>query len=82
MPKVMETTMAVCTFDNPATMCRECWQDQELVCSYDFILFALPDAPGETQPIPGRYLFFGANIGPIIKGQIVGDQDAIHPDSR
>ena len=26
--------MAVCTYDNPSTMARECWQDVRLLCHY------------------------------------------------
>ena len=26
--------MAVCTYDNPSTMARECWQDGLLFCHY------------------------------------------------
>ena len=26
--------MSVCTYDNPATMRRECWENGKLVCAY------------------------------------------------
>lgn len=65
--------MSVCTYDNPATMARECWQNGELLCHYSFKL--LP--PFAKTTIPGRYFFFGANIGPWKEGQVVGSKDAM-----
>jgi hypothetical protein len=65
--------MTVCTFDNPATLRRECWKDQKLYCSYDAAL--LP--PFAKRPIPREHFFFGANIGPWLSGQKVGDPAAI-----
>lgn len=64
--------MAVCTYDNPSTMARECWQDGEMLCHYQAILFHL-----KPFPVPSDLFFFGANIGPWKAGQIVGDKDAI-----
>lgn len=69
----------VCTFDNPATMRRECWQDGQIVWSCDALALHLKPPPGETQPIPRDRFFFGANIGPWKKGQKVGDPEAIDP---
>lgn len=63
--------MSSCTFDNPATYRRECWQDGELLCSYSHKLLC---EPGQ---IPGRYLFFGANIGHWKAGQLRGDREAM-----
>ena len=63
--------MAVCTYDNPATMARECWQDGKLICHYKASLLYL------REPIPSEYFFFGANVGPWQEGQLVGDPDAI-----
>lgn len=63
--------MTVCTFDNPATMSRECWQDGRLICSYSMELLT------SKQPIPGNQFFFGANIGPWDTGQYVGDLNAM-----
>lgn len=65
--------MAVCTYDNPATMARECWQDGKLLCHYTAQL--LP--PFAREPIPAENFFFGANIGPWKLGQMVGDAEAI-----
>lgn len=63
----------VCTYDNPVTMARECWQEGRLICSYAMQL--LP--PFAREPIPREYFFFGANIGPWKLGQMVGDAKAI-----
>ena len=73
-----EKDMAVCTYDNPATMARECWQDGELICHYAFQL--LP--PFAKEPIPTRHFFFGANIGPWKLGQMVGDAVAMTANAK
>ena len=65
----------VCTYDNPATMARECWQCGTLLCHYSFEL--LP--PFAIRPIPAEKFFFGANIGPWKLGQMVGDAEAMVP---
>lgn len=65
--------MSVCTYDNPATMARECWQNGEMLCHYAFQL--LP--PFAKEPIPAEHFFFGANIGPWKLGQMVGDAAAM-----
>ncbi len=64
--------MAVCTYDNPATMQRECWQNGRLLCAYSHSI--LQDVARE--PIPGRLLFFGANVGDWKAGQCLGDPAA------
>ena len=64
--------MTVCTYDNPATMARECWRDGELLCHYSAELFAL-----QKWPVPASQFFFGANIGDWKTGQLVGDRAAI-----
>jgi hypothetical protein len=69
--------MAVCTFDNPNTFRRECWQDGRLICSYSASI--LP--PYALKPIPGEHLFFGANIGDWKTGQLLGDATAIQSES-
>lgn len=61
--------MSVCTYDNPATMSRECWQNGKLLCSYSMEILQ----PFAREPIPGEYFFFGANIGPWNTGQLWGD---------
>ena len=64
--------MSVCTFDNPSTMQRECWQDGKLLCAYSATLYALKE-----WTIPPELYFFGANIGDWKDGQLVGDRDAM-----
>ena len=65
--------MAVCTYDNPSTMARECWKDGRLLCHYQAIL--LP--PFAKEPIPADVFFFGANVGEWHEGRIVGDSSAM-----
>ena len=68
-----EQMMAVCTYDNPATARRECWQDEKLLCSYSAKLLQ----PFALERIPGEYYFFDANIGPWRTGQLAGDATAM-----
>lgn len=70
--------MAVCTYDNPATMRRECWQDGELVASYCAMLMHAKHG----WPPPPRRFHMGANIGPWKEGQMIGSPDAIPEDCR
>lgn len=67
----------VCTYDNPATMARECWQDGSLLCHYQMNLFFL-----KNFTIPSEHFFFGANIGDWKTGQIVGDKSAIQINTK
>ena len=60
--------MLVCVYDNPATMSRECWQDGKLLCLYTAEVIGT---------VPGEYYFFGANIGPWVTGQLVGNPKAM-----
>ena len=69
--------MMVCTYDNPSTMARECWQNGRLVCKYDAALLLRKLAPWETRPVPAEHFFFGANIGDWDTGQLVGDASAM-----
>lgn len=69
--------MAVCTYDNPATMARECWQDGKLVCSYSAEALLQKSPPWQKQPIPPDRFFFGANVGDWKTGQLVGDREAM-----
>ena len=69
----LDCKVRTCTYDNPATMARECWQDGRLLCHYSYQL--LP--PFAKEPIPAKHFFFGANVGPWKLGQMVGDADAI-----
>jgi len=68
--------MKICTYDNPATMSRECWQDGKLLCAYKMQLFF---AKGD---IPSRLFFFGANIGPWVAGQMTGDGRAMSQNAQ
>lgn len=65
--------MKTCTYDNPATLSRECWKDGRLVCRYTREL--LIDL--STRTIPGFSMFFGANVGPWKSGQMIGDPGAL-----
>lgn len=64
--------MPVCTYDNPMTMMRECWQGGKLQAAYSAELYAL-----KKWPIPAHLYHMGANIGDWKTGQIVGDKAAI-----
>lgn len=64
--------MAICTFDNPVTMARECYADKRLLCKYASRLFFLHE-----WPVPAEYFFFGANIGDWKEGQFWGDKEAL-----
>lgn len=64
--------MAACTYDNPVTMARECWQDGVLISSFSYRLFFV-----DPFPVPPSHFFFGANIGYWSDGQVVGDKTAI-----
>lgn len=68
--------MAVCTYDNPATWMRECWQDGKLFRAYSADLLA----PFAQKPIPPEHFFFGAAIGPWKEGRMVGDSAAMEKD--
>lgn len=68
--------MFVCTYDNPATMHRECWRDGVLLCSYSAELLLSKPLRG-NQPIPGRLFFHGANVGDWKAGRLVGDALAL-----
>ena len=63
--------MASCTYDNPDTFSRECWQDGRLLCSYSAKILQSKGFEGSAQ------FFFGANIGPWRTGQMIGDRDAV-----
>ncbi len=68
-------TVIVCTYDNPATWMRECWQDGKMICAYSFeILNAKP-------PIPAHAFFFGANVGIVQEGRVWGNPKAMEVKS-
>lgn len=62
----------MCTYDNPHTMQRECWQNGLLLYAYDHILFYL-----NKWPLNPEQYFFGANIGSWKSGQYTGTLDAM-----
>jgi hypothetical protein len=65
--------MTTCVYDSEKSMRRECWQDGVIIHSYDMKTLE----PFAKDPIPASQLFFGANIGPWKRGQIVGEASAI-----
>jgi len=68
--------MSILTYDNPSTMYRECWQNGKVIwaCSFDLLL-------GSRLSIPPKHFFFGANIGPWKTGQMVGNPEAMKPNT-
>ena len=68
----MKPAIITCTYDNPITMSRECWQNGVLLCSYQSKLFAM-----EPFPVPPKHFFFGANVGDWHEGQLIGDKQAM-----
>lgn len=69
--------MSVCTYDNPSNWNRECWRDGRLICSYSARLLL----PFAKDPIPGKFFFFGASVGPWEEGKLWGDAAAL-PERR
>lgn len=71
----MKGALKTCTYDNPATMCREAWKDKRLIAhiTADY-LFQKPT----ICPISPRFVIhMGLNIGDWKEGQILGDPEAI-----
>ena len=66
-----------CTYDNPVTMMRECWQDGRLQAAYS--LTSLYQVNG---PMPPYLVHMGANIGPWKTGQLFGDSEALEVKDR
>ncbi len=67
--------MAVCVYDNPQTMMRECWQDGVLQAAYAAELYALREWPMMRH---AHIYHFGANLLPDWRtGQIAGDARAM-----
>lgn len=67
--------MPVCTYDNPYTMRRECWQNGALIASASIKMIENRDQV--SQPI----MFFGLNTGRWKTGKMVGDPEAIRGQS-
>jgi len=70
--------MATCTYDNPSTMARECWQDGTLLYAYSYSVLA----PYAKKPIPREYFFFGANVGPWTGGKLYDDANAMNEAAK
>lgn len=69
--------MSTCTYDNPLTMMRECWQDGRLQAAYPMELYCLREWPLHNY---GHVYHFGANLLPDWKtGQMAGDPAAMRP---
>lgn len=69
--------MSFATFDNPATCCREAWQDGKLVAHISFQLILTPGFRGYAR------MHMGLNVGRDIQpGTICGDIDAIAEEYR
>lgn len=61
-----------CVYDNPATMCREAWQDGKLIAAISIDLLYKKGFNGHPS------MFFGLNVGrEFIPGRIIGDKEAI-----
>ena len=70
-----DTIVHVCTYDNPHTMMRECWQGGVLQAAYAAELYKLRDWPLHNY---GYIYHFGANLMRGWKpGQMVGDARAM-----
>lgn len=65
-------SIKTCTYDNPATMCREAWRDKRLIAhiTADF-LFQKPTI------CPRFVIHMGLNVGDWKEGQKIGDPEAI-----
>lgn len=68
--------MSVATFDNPATMARELWQDGNFLGHTTAAQLCIKGFRGFSD------CHFGFNVGPWKEGQIVGDEQAIDPSAR
>lgn len=61
-----------CTYDNPATMCREAWRDKRLIAHVTAeFLFQKPTICHRIV------IHMGLNVGDWKEGQILGDPEAI-----
>lgn len=69
--------MSLCVYDNPKTMQRECWKNEQLLFAYACEFFVEGAGVFETPHMPADKVFFGSNIGPWKSGLIVGDPKAL-----
>lgn len=65
--------MKICTYDNPASMQRECWENGRLLCAYTYEALI----PHARIRIPPELFFFGANVGEWKAGRMFGDPGAM-----
>ncbi len=65
-------SIKTCTYDNPATMCREAWRDKRLIAHITAeFLFRKPS-------VHHRFIIhMGLNVGDWKEGQKIGDPEAI-----
>lgn len=76
MPSNAGLDMAVCIYDNPRTMMRECWQDGVLQVAYAAELYVMREWLLHNY---GYIYHFGANLmGDWKTGQMVGDARAMY----
>lgn len=64
-------SIKTCTYDNPATMCREAWRDKRLIAhvTAEFLFH---------HPHGFRFVIhMGLNVGDWKEGQKIGDPEAI-----
>lgn len=64
--------MNVCQYDNPDTMCRELWQDGEMIAHLSCQLLAMKPAFKGA-----KYLHFGFDASNWKTGRILGDREAL-----
>ena len=68
----MKGALKTCTYDNPATMCREAWRDKRLIAHITAeFLFQKPAI------YPRFVIHMGLNIGDWKEGQKIGNPEAI-----
>lgn len=63
--------ITICTYDNPATMTREAWQDGKILCSITARLLSDRDFKG------GPHFPFMLNSGIFASGKIIGNPKAL-----
>lgn len=70
----MSNKIIVCTYDNPATMCRECWSNGKLLWHYSAQLLNELVTSKRHYCFP---IFLGANVETWMPGRLIGDKEAI-----
>lgn len=64
--------MKVCQYDNPATMCRELWQDRKMIAHLSADLLCM-----KTRFTGDKYMHFGFDLSEWKTGKTRGDKQAI-----